>query len=73
MSIPGVIAFCLGVVVIGGMVIGFGRLAKDAEDDSKRRLLEAEKAQRETEALVHRLVYGEGDDYSVPNSRGTRT
>lgn len=72
MSIPGSIAFCLGVVVIGGMVISFGRLAKYAEGDSKRRLLEAEKAQRETEALVHRLVYGEGGDYSTPNSRGTR-
>jgi len=73
MSILGWIAIFLGAVVIVAGVVGLGRLAKAAEDDSKRCLLEAEKTQRETEALVHRLVYGEGDDYSAPNSRGTRT
>jgi len=48
MSIPVLIAFCLAVVVIGGMAIGFGRLANDGEDSSKRRLREAKKAQKET-------------------------
>lgn len=47
MSVPVWIAFCLSVVVIGGMVIGFGRLANDGEDSSKRRLREAKKAQKE--------------------------
>ena len=62
MSIPGLIAFIVGSVAIIAMVVGLGRLAKDAEDASRRRLLESGEAREETEALVHRLVYGESDD-----------
>lgn len=74
MSVPGVIAFCIGVVVISGLVFGLGYLARDAERDSRRRILEYREAEKETEDLVHRLIYGEEHDDSAsgPASFGKR-
>lgn len=69
MSILGWIAISLSAVVVVVVVLSIGRFDKDAD----RRILETMEAERETEALVHRLVYGEDADNSAPNSRGTRT
>lgn len=56
-SILGWIAFWLGAVVV---VVGVFRISRFDKEAAERRLLEAEKAQRETEAMVQRLVYGQG-------------
>lgn len=69
MSILGWIAFCLGAVVIVVGVIGITRVDKNAE----RRILEDRETKKETEALVHRLVYGEDGENSASNPRGTPT
>lgn len=74
MSFIGVIVFCLGVVVISGVVFGLGYLARDAERHSRRRILECREAEKEAEDLVHRLIYGEeyDDSASGPASFGKR-
>lgn len=59
MSVLGWIAFWLGAVVV---VVGVLRLSRFDKEAAARRLLEAKKTQRETEALVQRLVYGDKDD-----------